>query len=288
MSLTFICCPKPFFPQFKDIQNNAIMSWTKLLCVDKIIICGDDEGVEDYATNLIATNNNVPNKIEYIKKIEKNSYGTPLVNFLFKLGADKSISGRVCYINADIILLKDFDETFQSFILQYPKQKDFLLIGRRWDWHNPTPIDFNNSEWQTIVSEKAKKDGEWHAITGIDYFIHSKTTYPNIPPFALGRFIWDNWIVGNAQNNKNVMTVDLTNTVFCIHQDCPWFMNKNLVNTADKKKALQGPEALINKKLGGNIKGRNIKTGTNFKSTKNGNTIKFSKKDPPRIKLIFK
>lgn len=285
MSLTFICCPKPFLPQFKDIQNNAIVSWTKLKSVNKIIICGDDEGVEDYTMELISLNTN---KIEYVKNIEKNSYGTPLVNCLFKLGADKS-SGYVCYINADIILLQDFDETFQAFINQYPKQKDFLLIGRRWDWHHPIPIDFTKDDWQTVVSEKAKADGEWHAITGIDYFIHSRTTYPTIPAFALGRFIWDNWLVGNAQGKKNVMTVDLTNTVLCIHQNCPWFMNKNLVNTTDKKKALQGPEALINKKLGGNIKGRNIKTGTSFKSIKGAKgVIKFVKKDPPRIKIILK
>lgn len=281
--ITFVCCPKPFLPQYKDIQNNAIVSWTKLKCVNKIIICGKDEGVKEYTENLKTL---VPEGLDiiYHPNLNVNSNGTPLVDHLFKICSNNT-EKYVCYINADIILLSDFDKTFQNYLKAYPDQKDFLLIGQRWDWYQPKAIDFSNG-WEKRVTHTAKNNGSMHQITGIDYFIHTKTTFPKMYPFALGKFWWDNWIVGNAYKRRPaVMCVDLTPTVFAIHQNSPWMVGKKLIN--DRRKALNCPEARKNKSY--DPYGLNIGTGTTHKSAKdsNGNIVFHPKKDnmPAKRKL---
>ena len=117
MKMTFVSCPKPFINEYKDIQNNAIRSWLKLPSVDKIIICGDEEGVEEYVESLQKENNSDESdseRIRYKKTIKRNEFNTPLVDRLFKIGTHTD-NKYVCYINSDIILLSDFEETVNAF-----------------------------------------------------------------------------------------------------------------------------------------------------------------------------
>ena len=264
--ITFVCCPKPFLPEFAYIQNNAIMSWTKLETVEKIIICGNEEGVEEYANELMTKINRRSVEILYIKNIVVNEYGTPLVNHLFKIGAE-NCNKYVCYINSDIVLLSDFDNTLKSFLHDNPTQNDFLMVGRRWDWYNPEAIEFDEN-WQTKYKEKALKDGRMHEDTGIDYFLHTSTTFPNMWPFAIGKFWWDNWVVGNAYKRQNVMTIDATNTIFAIHQNSPWFSKNTVVR--DAKDVQSGTEALRNRAF--DSFGCTITQGTKHVSKKNNDS----------------
>jgi hypothetical protein len=274
MKITFVCCPKPFLKEYYAIQNNAIKSWSQLEYVDKIIICGDEEGIEKYATNLQKEINiDDVEKIIYKKTIKRNKYNTPLIDRLFKIGTQTD-NEYVCYINSDIVLLNDFDKTFKAFLDKFPNRKSFLLIGQRWDWANPKAIDFSDSNWQNKIKRQAKKNGKVHSPAGIDYFLHTKQTFPHIHPFAIGRFFWDRWIVGNAYKRPEVITVDVTETVFAIHQDSPWYINKAV--QTDRKKLMHSIEATKNKSF--DRYGRNISDGTRYKSKIKNNEIEFIKK----------
>jgi hypothetical protein len=60
--------------------------------------------------------------------------------------------------------------------------------------------------------------GRLCGASAIDYFIFTPGLWPYIPPFAVGRFTWDNWLVGNAlEQGKKV--VDATRFIKCIHQN---------------------------------------------------------------------
>lgn len=270
MSLTFVCCPKPFNNDFKDIQYNAIKSWTLLNTVAKIIICGNEEGVNEFADRM-TQESTIP--IEYVDKIKRTNNGTPLVNDIFKIGATRS-NKYVCYINCDIILLSDFDCMFTEFMKSFPKQDKFLIIGRRWDWYNPKPILFDD-EWEVRTKDMAKLDGHLHTDSAIDYFIHSNTTFSKIHPFAIGKFFWDNWLVGNAFKRPEVMTIDVTDSVFVIHQNSPWYVYSESVS--DRDKAADCEEAIMNKSF--EEFGRNINNGTKYFSTTKDHKITFAKKN---------
>jgi hypothetical protein len=271
IKITFVCCPKPFTTDFKDIQYNAIKSWALLKTVDKIVVCGNEEGVRDFVERMKEETES--GKIEYIEKIKRTKNGTPLVDHIFKIGANHS-QKHVCYINCDIILLDDFDSMFIDFIEAFPKQENFLIVGKRWDWHNPTPIMFDEN-WQNTVKEMSTKDGHLHSESAIDYFLHTKTTFPSIHPFAIGKFFWDNWLVGNAFRRPEVITVDVTESVFAIHQNSPWYVYNESVS--QKSKATDCEEAIMNRSF--ESFGKNIKNGTKYYSTiKNDRNIFVKKK----------
>ena len=268
--ITFVCCPKLFNADFKDIQYNAIKSWTLLKTIGKIVICGNEDGVSDFVDS-IKKESDVP--IEYVEKIKRTKNGTPLVNDIFKIGSSRSIK-YVCYINCDIILLSDFDKMFVDFVNEYSKQEKLLLVGKRWDWQNPKAIVFDDN-WENTLKEVAKSDGHFHTDSAIDYFIHTNTTFTKIHPFAIGKFFWDNWLVGNAFRRPEVITIDVTDSVFAIHQNSPWYVYSESVS--EKSKATDCEEAIMNKSF--ESFGKRINDGTKYYSTNKNNKNVFTKKN---------
>ncbi len=57
-----------------------------------------------------------------------------------------------------------------------------------------------------------------HRHSGIDYFAYRKGLYPEIPPLAVGRLAWDNWLVIEARRRGGAV-VDATDAVFAVHQN---------------------------------------------------------------------
>lgn len=279
MKLTIICCPKPFLPNYRDIQYNAIVSWIKLgeksKKVKSIVMCGIDEGVEDFAKSIKGDGEKVGIDIIYHPTVKTNEFKTPLISDIFDIA--KMYSGddaHMCYVNSDIILLPDFMETFEAFVKDFPEIKKFNLIGLRYDWKHPKLIDFSKEEWRSELVNTVKKDGEMHPDTGIDYFIFSKDTYPFIHPFALGRQYWDQWLVGNAYRRTDVVTVDLSETVFIIHQDSPWLHEGQM--HLNSMKMYNSVEGVRNRSYDSFVK--TIHAGTRWKSKKVDGGIVFIKK----------
>jgi len=202
--LTIFALPKPFLGHTGIIQNNAIQSWTMLRPSCEIILFGDEEGTAEAAVKFGA---------QHIPEVECNEYGTPLVNSLF-ISAQK-VGGHelVCYVNADIILMSDFLEAIRKI-----QKQSFLLIGRRWDVEVKEPINFNNPQWEEQLRSRIAKDGKLHAWSGMDYFVFHRGAYIDIPPLAIGRFAWDNWLVYKARALR-LPVIDATKVVTAVHQN---------------------------------------------------------------------
>lgn len=235
--VTLFAIPKAFRGHTAIIQRNAITSWTLLRPRPHIILFGDDAGTAQLAQELGVT---------HIPTVARSEYGTPLVNDLFEQAQSRSDHAYQCYINADIILMQDFMDTFQK--LAYTRGH-FLMIGQRWDIDIDIPLDFSGS-WQEQLREHVRAKGRLHAITGIDYFAFSRHLWDAIPPFAIGRTAWDNWLVGRARQRKATV-VDVTPVVMAVHQNHDW---SHL--TGGMHEAWEGPEAIRNRDLAG----RNIAT----------------------------
>jgi len=212
--LTIFSCPKPFTnPYINIIQRNAIKSWTLLKPKPEIILVGNDEGVSEICRefNLI-----------HIPEIERNEYGTPLLNSIFS-EAEKAASHQLmCYINADIILMSDFMKAIEVVINQM--KPPFLLIGRRYDLEINELLSF---EFEDYLYSLLRKKGKLHPPTGLDYFVFTKGLFGEIPPFAIGRFAFDNWLIWRAKS-KGVPVVDLTPQNPVIHQAHDYSHIKNL------------------------------------------------------------
>ena len=259
--VTFVLCPKPFLKQFYNVQYNCIIGLKQLKITKKIVLCCDDEGIEDFCNK---------HGLIYEPDVERNKYNTPLVDSIFKMGykhTDKN--DYTCYLNSDILFLKNVDDTLISFRKTYPNIDKFLLVGCRDDKRGPHEIvDFNNTKWSDWNNwRKSNK----HAPTGIDYFFHTPSTYRHIPEFAIGRWHWDRWLVNEARNNTTVF--DCTKTVNAIHLDADYYRNGK-IGTQKKVDNKRHPEVVKNINTG---RGRNLDCSQMI-SYINNNSVKFKKR----------
>jgi len=93
----------------------------------------------------------------------------------------------------------------------------FLVIGQRWDLSITEPLTFER-EWQHQVRKKLEANGRLHPPAGSDYFIFRRGIFKGMPPFALGRAGWDNWMIFQGRASK-IPVLDATQIITIIHQD---------------------------------------------------------------------
>lgn len=183
--ITIFTCPKPFVGEFARIQANAIASWRAIGA--NVVL------VDDAATN---------------------DYGTPLLSDIFAKGEARSTTELVAYVNTDIIL---FDDFMQAVFSCADKFLHFMMSGQRFDCrYDIEKIDATRGMAQEIRFN-ADDYGQWLGPQGADYFVYRKGDLGAIPPFAVGRFRTDNWLMWRALSRKLVF-VDATDAVMALHQ----------------------------------------------------------------------
>ena len=184
--LTIFGIPKPFQDHHINIiQRNAIKSWALLEPRPEIILLGDENGTVEFCEEF---------GIQHIPRVERNEYGTPLINSVFSQAEKAATYTLMCYVNADIILVSDLTAAVK--MVKFPM---FLMGGRRWDLDIKEMIDFN-VDWKRSLYENIKREGRRHGCGGIDYFVFPRGLPHNVPAFAVGRPHWDNWLLYNVRS----------------------------------------------------------------------------------------
>ena len=229
--LTIFTIPKAFHGLNEIIQTNAIRSWLALCPQPEIILLGNDEGTAETASRL---------RVKHVADIECNEYGTPLVSSMFSIAQDIASHPLLSYVNADIILLSDFLPAVKQVGL-----KSFLIIGQRRDLDFTELIDFNSPDWEVNLRKLVEERGKLHPPSGIDYFVFPRGLYRDIPPFAVGRTAWDNWLVYRARKSRATL-IDATSAIMAIHQNHDYSHH-----CQGDSGVWKGPEAMRNKELMG-------------------------------------
>ncbi len=216
--IIFVTCPRKFTKEhnIELIQKNAILSWKNLKIDKKIILSSDEEGCEEFCKKY---------DVIYEPNVEKNKWGTPLVRSIMQNGVKYAKDDDIiCFINADIILLNDFSETILNLENRLKRIQKYLLIGNKKNIKQL--IDFENEYISKICLNELINDRP----SGKDYFIFSRHTYNfnNIPDFAIGKYEYDSWIVGEAEYEKNII-IDITNNITALHQVAPWYIDGKFV-----------------------------------------------------------
>jgi len=204
--LTLFTIPKSFQGHIAIIQRNAIQSWLQVHPECEIILLGDDDKVDKVAAEF---------GIRHIPHVERNEYGTPLINSAFDIAQRMSTHQLICYINTDIILLSDFLVALQQV---HKRKSRFLLIGQRWDVGLKSAWDFTKPGWQRKLRDYVTKVGRLHSPTGIDYFVFPRGQYWGIPPFAVGRPAWDTWLIYRTRF-LHIPVIDATDVITVVHQN---------------------------------------------------------------------
>ena len=206
MTLTIFTAPKPFTnPHVATIQRNALQSWLHLGSDVDVIMLGDEAGMPEVAAEY---------GVRHIREVAVSSYGTPLISSIFELARKATDNPLLAYVNADILVLPDFVQTAKQVAEQ---AGNFLIIGQRWDLDVSELLDFSPG-WEERLQARGKSDGKLHVSRGSDYFIFPSYCFTQVPDFAVGRSMWDNWMIYYALKSKWA-TVDATGTATVIHQN---------------------------------------------------------------------
>ena len=229
--LTLFTIPKTFPGHIGIIQRNAIKSWTLLRPHCEIILLGDDEGTADVAREFA---------VRHIAKIARNEFGTPLINDAFRMAEKLSNHDFCCFINSDIILMNDFMEAAQRLTRW---KEYFLMVGRPWNFRVNELLDFGPA-WGSQLRMQVSTRGELRSVAAIDYFLFRRGIWGDIPPFAIGRPGYDNWLIYRARSRK-VSVVDATQAVMAVHQNHEYPAHLQVANGVRRN----SPEAKQNLEL---------------------------------------
>lgn len=203
--LTIFSVPKPFTASTATYQGNAIESWRRMHPDVEIILFGNDSGVREAAKRF---------DTRHVPDLERNELGTPLLGSIFRCAESISQHEIIAYVNADIILLPDALAAVKHLQQAFRR---FLLVGRRTDLDVDAVIEFSGS-WEQDLRAAAVARGRLHRYYGSDFFIYRKPMLSEMPDFAIGRTIWDNWIMFHARDSQTAL-VDGTRDILCVHQN---------------------------------------------------------------------
>ena len=118
--LRVFSCPRPFRRHINIIQRDAIRSWTLLQPKPEIILTGGKEGTAEVWKEFA---------LRHSPEVERNKYGTHLINALFAETEKMGPLPLMYYINADIVFMNDLMEAIHFITTQI--NFSFLLVGPR-------------------------------------------------------------------------------------------------------------------------------------------------------------
>jgi hypothetical protein len=205
--ITVFALPKPFGRDTDLIQRNAINSWARLRPEVDVLLIGDEDGIAETAQEL---------GVRHAGGNEFNEQGTPLVSSAFEIAHRESDSPFLAYCNCDVILMKDFPRTIE-ILAQDETFGQFIAFGQRTDLKVDRNIDFDQLLQIERLLEECKKQGVRSSHVCKEYFVFNRELYHDVPPFAIGRGNWDNWMIHSAKTNQ-LPVVSLSDQVTAIHQ----------------------------------------------------------------------
>ena len=212
--ITFFTHCRPFRGEFDELQRVAIASWRSAVPGCQIILMGDDESVARPADELGA---------DWVGPIPTNDHGTPLVSIIFGYGEEYGRHEWLCEISSDIVLGGDFQDALEAI----QKIERPFVVGQRWDIDPGAP-----PERATL-----------HPPSAADYFIYRRGTLGEIPPFAVGRTAYDNWLIWAAIHEWGLTAIDATDAITAVH------INHGYPEYGTKQRMIQSEERKENFRL---------------------------------------
>jgi len=202
--LTIFSAPKVFRGHVGIIQDNAIRSWSRLRPRPKIILfINEPETAAEAARR----------DVQVVAPVATNAYGTPLVSDMFRQADTIAAGDILAFASADIILTQDCVEASS---LAAAWSNNFLLVAQRHDVDVREALDFHGDSdrpWTAIAAR-----GKLHSPGAIDLFVFRRGQYAEMPPFAIGRTAYDNWLLWKTVAS-GIPLIDATEYITLLHQN---------------------------------------------------------------------
>ena len=224
--LSIFAVPKPFQGHVGVIQRNAIRSWKRLIPQSQVMLFGDEAGSRETAVEF---------ELESIPDVPRNEFGTPLLDSVFGLAEQRARSELLCYVNSDIVFPADFTHWVRRVVEAHRR---FLIVGRTWNVDVAEELDRDIE-----IDRRSATD---RGPLAMDYFVFRRGTLGRLPPFAVGRPAWDNWMIYRARSRR-IPVVDATQSALVIHQSHGY--DHVPQSTGEALMPWNGPEGTLNAAL---------------------------------------
>ena len=202
--LTIFSAPKAFRGHVGIIQDNAIRSWSRLRPAPKIILFGAESETGDLAQRV---------QVDLVPDVAQNTHGTPLLSDMFSRANSMAAGDVLAFVSADIILGQSLIEATR---IVASWSNNFLLVAQRRDVDVRESLDFDAGPDTALGGISAR--GRLHSPGAIDLFVYRRGQYAGMPPFAIGRTAYDNWLLWNTMDS-GIPLVDATDYVTLLHQN---------------------------------------------------------------------
>lgn len=197
--------PRAFEGEVAVAQRNAIGSWVRLVAPTSVALLGDDAGVAEAAAELGAV---------HIADIAKSRSGAPLLDSVMQAVRSRFGANVLCYLNADVIVIGDLAAVLGKVAEGLDR---YLVVARRVDTDLGGTVDFVDG-WEAGVLLRARESGKTAlGAAGSDLFAFAGGTFEDVPPLAIGRCAWDNWMMAEALR-RGAALVDATACLTLVHQ----------------------------------------------------------------------
>ncbi len=203
-TISIFTCPKAFTGDIGRIQTNAIRSWQALGA--RVGLLGYEEGLPEVAEELHAW---------YGVGLRRNVYGTPFLDSIFASMERETATDLIAFVNTDILLWDDFLMAASTCAEAFPK---FLMCGQRSNVDVEAKLRFDGHDTSLAIAHWLKPQSKLEGVGSSDYFVFRKETLYTVPPFALGRWRWDNFLM-DMPRQLGFPLVDATEAVFAAHQN---------------------------------------------------------------------
>jgi hypothetical protein len=127
--------------------------------------------------------------VEHVPGLESTAHGTPRLDSAFALADSAARFPLRCFVNADVVFGPDLLDAVEAVSGQ---EERFLLVGQ------------------------TEEEGKRRGAAAMDWFVFPAGLFGEVPPFAVGRAGFDNWLVWKARQAGIV--VDATHDVCAVHQ----------------------------------------------------------------------
>lgn len=250
-SITYITVPRPITKKKNMVRMKlAISSWLASSPKSNVILFIDREEFDKTGE--------LPNeldqlfgegRVQYLGSIRTDHDNVPYINDWFLQGILRSQSKYVCFINSDILLsekwLKRVSQVYDNM-----EEENLFLIGQRIDFDLKDKyfkeLRFDQLHLLADIDKMVRKSNHLdHSPYGIDTFTFRADKPPLdpylIPPFIMGRYNWDNWIIGYLNKICQTITFNLNPPIYHINH------NRHAFNPNNSKVAINHNLKKVNK-----------------------------------------
>lgn len=203
--LTLISVPRAFSGRTAVIQNSAIGSWVRLDAKCEVILFGDDPGVAEAGLH---------HGVRHEPRVTRTPQGTPILGDIFERADSMARHPLLCFVNTDIVL---FDDVLAATRLAAAARRNFLIVSSRFNYRIEEPLTFSNG-WDHALRASVRRQGRMYPAGGSDIFIYPRGLFGPVPPFAIGRSFWDNWLMDHALRS-GASLIDATQMITAVHQE---------------------------------------------------------------------